>query len=1055
MKRALSLIIVLAMVLCMIPFSAFAEANFNVAGDFVDGDIILDANDGISYLWTATETGTLEVFANPVVPEAVEGEEPTTLPEALIYINGAEYTEGGVSVVEGKSYEISFEDNNSVGGKVTVWAKFTGLPGTETNPYFIKNPAVAEEGEEVETSVTVPGNSTMVYCNLYGFAGQTVIVEGNGVKVTYNDNSYGSINTVDGVLQLEDTAEFEIDAGTPSATIKLINKSDAEVTYTFSTKAPVIGTVDNPQVITEPDTYTQEVAAGNQGYYYTYTAEGDGTVKVYVDATYTVKVTTKDENENEVVTEEVRTGWQYVIDKTYYGEIELDGEIISGDFTAYGDYTTSEQDGAANPFVVDVKAGNTLKIMVNTFNPDDEFNAPAGTVTTTIEFVAEGTEEPEAAELVLGDNSLLIANGATNTYTYTPESDGVLTATVTAMDPAAGMIGMIFGMGNMTLTVNGVQAMGPSVEANVTAGTPVEIVVSNVSMGQDETITLNLAVAEPAGPGESEETAVAIELPWEVTHTGEHDMYYTYTATEDCIVKVTSTAAYTLGISGVESKAYDSLTKYVELATGDTIIINTYSSEDCTYSASIVDALPAGNGSYYFPYVIENLPYTSDINNGDASLYYSYTAAKAATLVFSSENMGAVNVTLNGAWDVLDAENKLVVAAGDVVTINTYEGAFTVDYVPPVAVIGDAEYTTIDAAVAAAVSGDTITLVANATAEAGIVLPAGANLDLGTYTLTAPYVVAFTGSEIVGDVASAAIVASNLVAANVTISDVEYAWTANEGTYTLVEVVPEEPELPPVVEEPKVAKYNNETMSLTNALAAAAADYAADPAEDKQPLFVQLVADADMAGKTVTIPVGVALDVNGFDLTAEYLYVLNGGYITAYQNGRYSGNINSCSNINVARANLISSNSKCLNAYNSTMYVIPVWIDNCYVMANSRIAEESGKTAYVLDTEKHTVSYKFRFNGHQSLYDILKDSSKASDHAFKLCLNATWTTPTGDINLNFWVSDDFISSIASSTGTYCTFALSGLDSLDIDYSTFEVQAMVITDCGVSVFGPEY
>lgn len=710
MKRALSLIIVLAMVLCMIPFSAFAadaEASWNTGTNFVDGTVTLNADNEFtaSYLWQAGETGTMSLAYT--LPEGVEIEEGVIWFDVIDnqsteVLDGAEF-----GVTEGEWYEIVVNSDNIPVTDLYVYSTFKGQPGTQTNPYVIKNPAVAEEGEEVVTSVEVAGDSTLVYCNLVGFASETVIVEGTGVKVTIGDNSYGSINKdAEGNLILENTAEFDIPAGNPSVEIKLINKSAETATYTFSTKAPVIGTVDDPQVVTAGE-YQVELAAGNQGYYYTYTAEGDGTVNVTVSAA--------DAEDNALATV------MRVSNLTSY---------------KYNDQTEAGSDSIA------VSAGDLLQIMVTTYNPDEMWNAPAGTVTTTIEFVAPSA----STELVLGDNELNVANGATNEYTFTPDQDGTLTVAVTNLDPAAGNFGMIFGMGNMSLLVNGENFFSPSVEYAVTAGTPVTVSLAN-NMGQDETVTLNLAIAEPAGPGESEETAIAIELPWEVTHTGEHDMYYTYTATEDCIVKVTSTATYTLGISGVEAKTYDSLTKYVELATGDTIIINTYSSEDCTYSASIVDALPAGNGSYYFPYVIENLPYTSDINNGDASLYYSYTAAKAATLVFSSENMGAVNVTLNGAWDVLDAENKLVVAAGDVVTINTYEGSFTVDVIAPVATLNGVEYYTVAEALANAVSGDTVTMIADSHEEnTNLIIGSGVTLDLVNFNLYAKSVVGFAES---------------------------------------------------------------------------------------------------------------------------------------------------------------------------------------------------------------------------------------------------------------------------------------------------------------------
>ena len=59
---------------------------------------------------------------------------------------------------------------------------------------------------------------------------------------------------------------------------------------------------------------------------------------------------------------------------------------------------------------------------------------------------------------------------------------------------------------------------------------------------------------------------------------------------------------------------------------------------------------------------------------------------------------------------------------------------------PTVAVIGDAEYSSVIDALAAAVNGDTVQMVADAAETECVNIPEGVTLDLNGYTLTADYV---------------------------------------------------------------------------------------------------------------------------------------------------------------------------------------------------------------------------------------------------------------------------------------------------------------------------
>lgn len=111
-----------------------------------------------------------------------------------------------------------------------------------------------------------------------------------------------------------------------------------------------VGASDYPEVLTETGTYSATVEAGSYGYNYEYTAEADGVVTV----------TMNDEN------------WTYVVNNLTANQ--------------YGDTQWSDSDPVVSTTSVDVKAGDLISIMVNTYDPADSWNAPAGTVNWTLGF---------------------------------------------------------------------------------------------------------------------------------------------------------------------------------------------------------------------------------------------------------------------------------------------------------------------------------------------------------------------------------------------------------------------------------------------------------------------------------------------------------------------------------------------------------------------------------------------------------------------------------------------------------------------------------------------
>lgn len=158
-----------------------------------------------------------------------------------------------------------------------------------------------------------------------------------------------------------------------------------------------VGAYDYPVVLTETGTYTATVKEGSQGYYYEYVATEDGNVTVTMNDTsyqYQVNVIPADEED-----------WGAYV----YGELHISGD-----------------DPAVASETVAVKVGDTVSIMVNTFNPDDAWNAPAGTVNWTLAF-AEKVVNP--GKITVSDADAEIGKEFTVTIDIS-ENPGIIGATL-------------------------------------------------------------------------------------------------------------------------------------------------------------------------------------------------------------------------------------------------------------------------------------------------------------------------------------------------------------------------------------------------------------------------------------------------------------------------------------------------------------------------------------------------------------------------------------------------------------------------------------------------
>lgn len=447
MKRYLSWLLALALIVSCLPLSAipaFAATDPDV--DIGDGDDDFTVDFGELTTPAEPELGSEE---NPITVEWEWNEDQTeatasaTVPagKTLYYQYYGDNTL--ILTVDGEKYEYTpaaarmypntFSLTNETEEDHTYALVLSYPVGTMSNPAQLiideNNVAVIEAGNnqgyyytwtalaDGVLSITMPFGSDWSYVinNLtsyvYGETYTTVVAEGeepvytSEVEVSAGDEIQLIVNTINpedawnnpgGTLEIY--ASFTYPAGseqnpiilftenqTETVTVpagetvwyqayingmeltindgepKLITTANPRMPYVFSltegeytlTIAYPAGSMQNPAKLVLGDNVAN-IKAGSEGYYYAWTAEEDGTLII----------TMKDEN------------WFYVVNNMTTG--------------AYGDTQWSDSDPVVNPAEIEVKAGDEIQVSVNTYDPDDMWTTPEGTITFTAAFQAAG-----------------------------------------------------------------------------------------------------------------------------------------------------------------------------------------------------------------------------------------------------------------------------------------------------------------------------------------------------------------------------------------------------------------------------------------------------------------------------------------------------------------------------------------------------------------------------------------------------------------------------------------------------------------------------------------
>lgn len=352
--------------------------------------VVADGNDqGYYYSWyNRGITGTLTLNLGEVTGNGTFGN--------VILTNGTtgatawmSDSEGGdtvsMDVVPGDFVTIqvavdSGAEWNYPGATINLTGEITYPLGSSENPETIWDPSAI-------TAVVADGNSQGYYYSWYnraitgtltlnlgevtgnGALGDVILTNGTTNAMAWMSDSEGG-NTVSLDIAPNDfvTIQVTVDSGAewnyPGATINL--------TGVITTPA---GSMDNPAALEIGETIV-DIAEGSQGYFFTWTAEKAGTLSVEMPADM---------------------AWTYVINNLTTGQ--------------YGDTQWSDSDPVVGVGTVEVAAGDVIQIMVNTYDAENPWVAPAGKLNVKVAFEAKGGEAPVVLGDVTGDGKVL-ANDA-------------------------------------------------------------------------------------------------------------------------------------------------------------------------------------------------------------------------------------------------------------------------------------------------------------------------------------------------------------------------------------------------------------------------------------------------------------------------------------------------------------------------------------------------------------------------------------------------------------------------------------------------------------------
>lgn len=333
MKRILSLIVVFAMVISMVP-SVFAAKDSIDMDELLGNLVFLDSIDMIevnlketnrkTYKWTPEEEGVLSLNFYAELPEGTTLELVMTQGETSVTYNPEEAFK--MNVVAGTEVAITVKKTGEAPVEFTMYGNVMPPEGTQENPVYLLE---LENQVKVETAPTwFQGFFNGTVMTITGTGAYTVTVDGKATAA------------VDGVVTMP--------VSTPNPRMPFVFTIDNVGEYTIQFAYPA-GSFMNPAALALGEN-TAEVAEGSQGYYFKWTAEASGTLSITMPA----------------------GNWTYVINNLTANK--------------YGDMQWSDSDPVVNPGTVEVAKGDEVEVIVSTYDPENPWGAPAGKLVVTAAF---------------------------------------------------------------------------------------------------------------------------------------------------------------------------------------------------------------------------------------------------------------------------------------------------------------------------------------------------------------------------------------------------------------------------------------------------------------------------------------------------------------------------------------------------------------------------------------------------------------------------------------------------------------------------------------------
>lgn len=320
--------------------------------------------DGYFYGFTAEENSRLALQVDQIT-ENTGCDIIVTVNETVTKLSDSE---DGTLSVEVKQMDTALiqviavptEDGSYPATEVDISGTVESAPGSSANPIEIPGefPIVTDE--------IAPGAS--VFYSVYGANNKILTVESANACITIDGVTYAP---VDGVISVPVQAE---DPRTP-VIIVVGNTGEEAESFTVEMISP-LGSMENPEPMMEGLTTATIEEGDTDGYWYSWTAEADTKVTITMES----------------------DSWVYQV------------AHISGDNISYGDTQWSDSDPVLQSYEVQMLAGDVLRLMVNTYDPDNMFTNPAGEIDFSLSVVRQVNVTYQGATLTLEPDELAVCN---------------------------------------------------------------------------------------------------------------------------------------------------------------------------------------------------------------------------------------------------------------------------------------------------------------------------------------------------------------------------------------------------------------------------------------------------------------------------------------------------------------------------------------------------------------------------------------------------------------------------------------------------------------------